>query len=52
MVEDVESADGKYNFSDGCGAVGKKLLGRLYQGLPDSQRSLTEDYLPSVFQIR
>ncbi len=51
MIDDTESADGKYNFTDGCGSIGVNLATMIYEGMPDKVPE-PDGYLPSAFQIR
>lgn len=50
IIADVTSEDGRYNFTDGCGAIGSELHRKIVEGarlaglLPDG-------YTPSVLQI-
>ena len=50
-TEDKMSKDGRYNFTDGCGAIGSELQ-RLVIEDAELHKELPEAYMPSVLQIR
>lgn len=51
IVEDIKSEDDRYNFTDGCGAIGSQLHKEIVEGAKLND-TLPEGYTPSVLQIR